>query len=289
MKPLFIGLSQQGDQSRTPENKLSSPLQTTIPQFLKNIEGSSIAKKTINLSSGGPDSNIIEALREAYREIGRADYLPISIGPETSLRFPLFSGLKDCFPTPKFGLIYIGPHLEVGRDSEIPGRSGVVGRLLTDPSDLLDGLNTLQIGWSLDPSEREREVVSRAAELGITVVSRGEINAVKAIVELAISTAFSGTTGVYISVDLAILGSSRDKGLTVKELSAIILGLIRRMPLIGIDFLGGPFAVGPTETTSTRYIQPSVQPLEEIGEMISRAAHLIENFTRSGEESTLFD
>ena len=93
---------------------------------------------------------------------------------------------------------------------------------------------------------------------------------------------------MYISVDVGVIRAKdapavshpNPLGLTPKVAADLITGLVRRVPLVGIDFLGASF--------SGQHPEAEHKTAHLITKIVEKTTFLIKTYTSNGDDTTIF-
>ncbi len=195
---------------------------------------------------------VADSVAAHYRE----NYLPIAIGGDHSLTFPLVRGLKAVYPQRSVGLIYLDSHLDMRSLESFRGVRGLVSngnsfrRLVVDMTTRLDGRNMAIIGLQPARNSIFWQMSNFAKSQQVTMVHRDEIGygvgeALEQAANRAIAAATDGTDGVYLSLDIGVADRSvapgvsapNSDGLSAEQLLALVRTITRRVPLLGVDLV----------------------------------------------------
>lgn len=228
----------------------------------------------------------------------RENYLPIAIGGDHSLTFPLVRGLKEAYPQRSVGLIYLDSHLDMRSLESFRGVRGLVSngnsfrRLVVDMKTRLNGRNIAIIGLQPSRSSIFWQMSSFAKSQQVTMVHRDEVgygvsDMLKKAADRAIVAATDGTDGVYLSIDIGVADRSvapgvsapNSDGLSSEQLIALVRMIASRVPLLGIDLVevssrkthwGELWGEKPRETDSTGQFK-----LDKTADLAARILHEI--------------
>ena len=187
------------------------------------------------------------SLREFTDSIAAKEAVPVALGGDRSITYPLFLGFGDALKqhNRRAGLIQLSNELALADEHPTWGKHwyGATLRNILD-SGQVDDQNVVVLGVH---GLQEAEEWDRAQQLGITVLPLNTVReqGIKATAEQALQVAGEGTDSVYISLDISVVdpgyapgqGSVMVGGLTAREL----LQLARELgkPQVGaIDGVG---------------------------------------------------
>lgn len=193
-------------------------------------------------------------ISQAAGTIAQTGQIPLAIGGDHSLTYPLLRGISQAHPSRPLGLIYIDAHFDLRPLEELAGVTGLVSsgnsfrRLLEDPAVPLNGRNVVIIGLHNSGTPLFNEMQSYALAQSMTLIYDHECTPanVPAIVQRAVAQATNGTEGVYLSLDIdAVQGEfapgvsapAGAEGLTPAVWLALVEQLTQQLPLVGADLV----------------------------------------------------
>jgi arginase family enzyme len=228
----------------------------------------------------------------------RHNYLPLVIGGDHSLTFPIIRGLKEVHPNRPLGLIYLDAHLDMRALESFRGVRGLVSngntfrRLVADINTRLNGRNMAVMGLQPTRSSLFWQMTNFAKSQQVTMIHRDELGkgvdaALEKAVKRAIVAATDGTEGVYLSIDIGVVdrafapgvSAPNPNGLSPDQLLALVKIIASRVPIIGLDLVevssrqqywGELWEEQPLETAVTRQ-----QKLQQTAELAARVLHEI--------------
>lgn len=240
--------------------------------LLEKLEGMSIDKKLLDLAScqiqvtaencndplaierdNGLTLRAQDIITQEMETICRRNFLPISIGGDHSITYPLVRGLCRAFQEKRFGLIYLDAHFDLRPLESHAGVSGLISsgnafrRIIEDEQIQIDGHHMAVIGVHNSDSTLFRVMKQFAKEKGMTVVEDRECtpDALSAIIREAIRTAGNETDGIYLSLDIDAVNAGdapgvsapAETGISKKCWLKIIQGIAEKADLAGIDLV----------------------------------------------------
>ncbi len=149
-------------------------------------------------------SNIKHASIELYERAG--DVLAVSVGGDHSITRPLLEGYTESHPGRKFGLIYFDAHNDV-RDLEQGGpTNGTPVRGIIEGPAAVEGRNIAQIG--IHGFMNSSHYKKYCDEMGIHIFTARQVHkrGIEEVMQEALAIASEGTDGIYVSVDIDVLG-----------------------------------------------------------------------------------
>jgi arginase family enzyme len=186
----------------------------------------------------------------------RDNYLPLAMGGDHSLTFPLIRGLKEALPNKSVGLIYLDSHLDMRALESFRGVRGLITngnsfrRLVVDLNTRLNGRNMAVIGLQPSRSSLFWQMANFAKSQQVTMINRDELGddvgpKLEKAANRAIVAAIDGTEGVYLSIDIGVVDESaapsvsapNPNGLSPDQLLALVRLISSRVPLLGVDLV----------------------------------------------------
>ena len=194
-----------------------------------------------------------ENISQEMETICRLGFLPISVGGDHSITYPLVKGLCRAFPEKKFGLIYLDAHLDLRPLESHTGVSGLISsgnafrRIIEEDQISVDGTNMVVIGIHNSNSPLFTDMRQFALESGITVIEDREctMDSVSSLITSAVRTAGEGTDGVYLSLDIDAVNEADAPGVSAPSKDGlprevwlkIIEGIANEANLVGVDLV----------------------------------------------------
>ncbi|MFB6286446.1 MAG: arginase family protein [Candidatus Bipolaricaulia bacterium] len=148
-------------------------------------------------------------IEQAVEDLVRNGQIPIGIGGDHSVTYPLARGLmaRSCYN--RWGLVYIDAHLDlrawgVDESESVVSSGNAFWRLLNDPSVPLSGANVVALGIQRSDTDVYRSLARRAGDYGLTIVDRPALRSrdLDAVVAEALDKAGRGTDAIYLSLDM---------------------------------------------------------------------------------------
>ncbi len=181
------------------------------------------------------------AIERAASAVAASGALPLALGGDHSITFPLVRGLLGTRPGLRLGVVNLDAHLDV-RDvvggALNSGQS--FGRLLE--SGLVDGRRLVEVG--VRDFANASAYAAKARKHGVTIVGAAEWRerGLDAIAR-AVDVASDGADGVYLSLDVDVLDQAFAPGVSAptpggvdtSELYAALRLIASRAPLVGAD------------------------------------------------------
>jgi arginase family enzyme len=193
-------------------------------------------------------------ISQAAGAIAQAGQIPLALGGDHSLTYPLLRGISQADANRPLGLVYIDAHFDLRPLEELAGVTGLISsgnsfrRLLEDPAVPLNGRNVVLLGLHDSGTPLFNEMQQYALEQGMTLIYDHECTPenLPAVVQRAITQATNGTEGVYLSLDIdAVQGEfapgvsapAGAEGLTPAVWLALVEQLAQQLPLAGVDLV----------------------------------------------------
>mgnify|MGYP006277566873 CR=1 FL=1 len=227
------------------------------------------------------------AIERAVNELIQNGRMPIGIGGDHSITYPLARGTMTTSTHDRWGLIYIDAHLDLRawgtEDGEDVLSSGnAFWRLLNDPDLPLSGSNVVALGVQPSDTDVYRTLARCAETYGMTVVDRSAISErnLDAIVSEALYHAGHGTDAIYLSLDMDAFDASvapgvsapNAGGLTETEGLDLMDGLAQDRRVRAMDVV----ETSSRETAWSEIMEndPRDEPLDERADKLERTAHI---------------
>lgn len=155
-----------------------------------------------------------DRISAAIATLVRRGIVPVSIGGDHSIAFPLIRGVTQGLgPGKRLGVIHFDAHHDLRQAHLGAESSGVPFRkALEMPTGELAGRNLVQIGMA--EFANSPQLASYAAEMGVTVIPAREVRrtGMASAVERALVLAADGTDAIYVSVDIDCIDQSQAPG-----------------------------------------------------------------------------
>jgi formimidoylglutamase len=153
------------------------------------------------------------AISNAARALAERGIVPVSIGGDHWVAYPLLHGLTAGLPGKRLGIIHFDAHHDLRKAHLGAESSGVPFRKALElPGSPIAGKNLVQIG--MGEFANSPQLADYAREMGVTVVPQLEVarRGMAAVVEQAIELAAAGTDAIYVSVDIDAIDQSQAPG-----------------------------------------------------------------------------
>jgi arginase family enzyme len=149
-----------------------------------------------------------DIMTEKIKEVCEQNFIPVSVGGDHSVTYPLCRGLCYANPDKKVGVIYVDAHFDMrdfDKDEEIGGvisSGNAFRRLIEDKNLNIRGENVVVIGIYNSGSEIYRELENYAKSKNVTIVYDHDVKNIDEIIRKALEVAGKGTDLIYFSVDM---------------------------------------------------------------------------------------
>jgi formimidoylglutamase len=144
--------------------------------------------------------------------VGRG-IVPLSIGGDHSIAFPILDGVSRGLPGARIGIVHFDAHHDL-REAHLGAESsGVPFRKALERLDAaVRGRNLVQIGMA--EFANSPQLAAYAAEQGATVIPGLEVRrrGIDAVVDQALAVAGDGTDAIYLSIDIDAIDQSQAPG-----------------------------------------------------------------------------
>jgi agmatinase len=200
-----------------------------------------------------------ESIRGFIKEIAGEGVIPLVLGGDHSITWPVASGLAEIYGPGNVGVVHLDAHADTASDAfGCPVSQGSpIRRLIEDGH--LKGRNFVQVGlrgyW---PGSDELKWMS---EQGIKTHFMAAIDryGFGAVMDKAIEQALDGPEHLYVSVDIDVLdpsyapgtGGIEPGGLTTRELLPMIRRIAHEVGICGLDVVEvSPMLDNPNRITA---------------------------------------
>jgi len=173
------------------------------------------------------------AIEETARDLFRENVLPVFLGGDHSITFPILKGLSD----PSVFLVHLDAHADFDSTFESPFTHGSVMRRVRE-NGLVSGM--VQVG--LRGLLSDRKDAEEAKDLGVRQFTALQIeeDGIEPILEMV-----PGDRAVYLSLDIDVFdpsiapgtGTPEPGGLSYRQVNRLIHGIIERACFIGMDIV----------------------------------------------------
>jgi formimidoylglutamase len=185
--------------------------------------------------------------------VGRG-IVPVTIGGDHWITYPLLKGVADALPGKRIGVIHFDAHHDLRKAHLGAESSGVPFRKALElPGGPIAGRNLVQIGIAEFANSPQLAGYARAA--GVTVFPQlaVERDGMAGIVEQALILAGDGTDAIYVSVDIDCIDQAQapgtaapnPSGLDSRDVQAALRRIAGHPKVIGFDLveISPPFDV----------------------------------------------
>lgn len=185
-------------------------------------------------------------LRAVVRELAERGVVPISIGGDHSIAWPILEGITAARSGRRVGVIHFDAHHDLREAHFGAESSGVPFRkALEFPEDAVLGRNLVQIGMTEFCNSPIH--ANYAEEMGVTVIPGLAVrrDGIDRAVDIALERAGDGTDGIYVSVDIDCIDQSQAPGtaapnpcgLDGRDLQHALRRLARDPRVLGCDIV----------------------------------------------------
>lgn len=185
-----------------------------------------------------------QATESAALAVIASGQIPVALGGDHSLTFPLVKAHEGQGGRQKIGVINLDAHLDVRDFSGVPNSGTSFGRLLD--LGLVPGKNLVEVG--IRDFANAHAYVQKVHKAGGTILGANEWSREGlSVIEHAIEVASEAVDGVYLSVDMDVLDQGEAPGVSAPtpggvrsgDLYAAIRHIAERLPvpLVGADFM----------------------------------------------------
>ena len=194
-----------------------------------------------------------ESISEAITAAVAARKIPVSLGGDHSLTYPLFRGVRHALPDANIALLYVDAHWDMRPPEICCGVENIISsgnsfyRLLEDADMRLPGKNMAVLGIHRQPSELFKSMENYARSNGVFVGYDANCNdsAAAVITEKALQQIMAGMDGVYLSLDIDAVSASdapgvsapADQGISRNSWLQIVETVLKSAPVFGIDIV----------------------------------------------------
>lgn len=178
-----------------------------------------------------------EFIAQRVSELCRRGYMPIGVGGDHSITYPLCRGVCLGNLGKRFGVIYIDAHFDMrpfDRDVQVGGAissGNAFRRIITDKRLNVEGKNVVAIGIHNSGSSVYKKLARYARSKGVTVFSDDEVRqSAQKIAEAALTIAGQGTDLIYFSLDIDAVSeiyapgvsAPADSGISEEQLYSLV-------------------------------------------------------------------
>lgn len=194
-----------------------------------------------------------EFISETIAAAVAAGKIPVSLGGDHSLTYPLFRGVRRALPDANIALLYVDAHWDMRPPEICCGVEKIISsgnsfyRLPEDPNMRLPGKNMAVLGIHRQSSELFKSMENYARSNGVFVGFDDECseNKAVAITETALQQIMSGMDGIYLSLDIDAVSAidapgvsaPAEQGINRKSWLQIVATVLKSAPVFGIDIV----------------------------------------------------
>src|SRR5216683_2027154 len=195
-----------------------------------------------------------ENISATSRGLVERGIVPLTIGGDHWITYPLLKGLTDALPGKRIGIIHFDAHHDLRKAHLGAESSGVPFRKALElPGGPIAGRNLVQIG--IAEFANSPQLAAYAREAGVTVFPQLAVQryGMAAIVDQALERAGEGADAIYLSVDIDCIDQSQapgtaapnPSGLDAREVQAALRRIASHPKMIGFDLveIAPPFDV----------------------------------------------
>jgi formimidoylglutamase len=186
------------------------------------------------------------SISNAARALVERGIVPLSIGGDHWVAYPLLHGVTQALAGKRVGIIHFDAHHDLRKAHLGAESSGVPFRkALEFPGSPILGRNLVQIG--MGEFANSPELLGYAREMGVTVVPQLEVaeRGMASVVERAIAIAADGTDALYVSVDIDAIDQSQAPGtaapnpcgLDARDVQAALRRIAQHPKMAGFDLV----------------------------------------------------
>ena len=185
-------------------------------------------------------------VRAVIRELVERGIVPLSIGGDHSIAWPILEGITAARSGRRVGVIHFDAHHDLREAHFGAESSGVPFRkALEFPEDAVEGRNLVQIGMTEFCNSPIH--ATYAEEMGVTVIPGLAVrrDGIDRAIDIALERAGDGTDGIYVSVDIDCVDQSQAPGtaapnpcgLDARDLQHALRRLARDPRVLGCDIV----------------------------------------------------
>jgi formimidoylglutamase len=187
-----------------------------------------------------------ERISAAARGLVARGIVPVTIGGDHWVAYPLLHGVAGALPGKKIGIIHFDAHHDLRKAHLGAESSGVPFRKALElPGSPILGRNLVQIGMA--EFANSPQLADYAQEMGVTVFPQLAVRrqGMEAIIDQAIERAADGTDAIYVSVDIDSIDQSQapgtaapnPAGLDSRDVQEALRRIARHPKTIGFDLV----------------------------------------------------
>ncbi len=232
-------------------------LAQAFPDLCQRVEKEVLLLEQYNLD---PDQSTLEQQKDATVHAHRVitehiqkwcerGYLPVAIGGDHSITYPVFRGVSAANPGRRIGLVYIDAHFDMRELETYDGIDGLVSsgnafrRILDDPGLRVSGRNVVVIGIHHSEAEIVAQMKLYAQNNGVTIFYEDQLDDIGEIIRRVTATAQEDTHGIYFSVDIDAVNkilapgvsAPAENGLSEDQVRRLVCEIANKSPVLGFD------------------------------------------------------
>lgn len=220
-----------------------------ISKFNLKVTPENINKPVFHKKQKAATLKAHDLIRQTIRNLCKKGYIPISIGGDHSVSYPLCLGLKRTFSGKKIGVIYIDSHFDM-RDFDLDKKIGGVissgnpfRRLIDGKRPIIKAKNVIAIGIHNSGSAIYRKMKRYAIANNVMIIHDNEIGDADRVVKKALSVAGNGTDLICFSIDIDAVSEKfapgvsapAHDGISDKQLFKIVSGIAKDNRVMAFD------------------------------------------------------
>jgi formimidoylglutamase len=197
-------------------------------------------------------------LTETVRELIGAGSIPVAIGGDHSITWPMLDGVTAAYAPGRVGVVHFDAHHDLREAHFGAISSGVpLRKALTFPEHAVAGRNLVQIG--IAEFNTAPEHTRYAAEQGVRVIGNLEVfeRGMDDCIREALELAGDGTEAIYVTVDIDAIDHSQapgtaapnPNGLDARHVYRAVRRIAREAPVAGMDVVEIAPALEPGNLT----------------------------------------
>ncbi|MFW9923397.1 MAG: formimidoylglutamase [Candidatus Thorarchaeota archaeon] len=185
-----------------------------------------------------------EIISTVIKKIASKGFVPITLGGDHSIGYPLLKGIKEAYPNKKIGLINIDAHLDVRELIEGKINSGTPFRRILE-NELINGENFVEIGIrDFANAKKYRDYVESK---NATIFTMNDIRkqGFSEIIRQSLAIISKNIDITYLSVDMDSLdqiyapgvSAPTPDGLTPNNINQLIHEMVTSTSIVGMDIV----------------------------------------------------
>lgn len=196
------------------------------------------------ITEGNSVADSHEIISDVIFKIVKRGFIPITLGGDHSIGYPIIKGLKSANESKKIGLINIDAHLDVREVIDDKINSGTSFRRILE-NNLVKGENFVEIG--IRDFANAKKYRKYAEDKGVTIFTMENIRemGIDLIIKETLKKITKNTDMTYISVDMDSLdqiyapgvSAPTPDGLTPHQINRIIHEVVKETNIKGMDLV----------------------------------------------------